>query len=61
MDNNQYTFGKYTSEHRNADAVCHFKKIFSKIKESKVRELKKRYEKQLQEGKIQNLQPPKSI
>ena len=52
---------KYTSEHGNVAAVRYFKKGFSKIKETTVREFKKKYEKQQQEVKTQNLQPPKSI
>ena len=60
-DENRYAFGKYASEHGNAVAVRHFKKGFSKIKETTVREFKKKYEQQQQEAKTQNLQPPKSI
>ena len=52
---------KQIGEHGNAVAVRHFKKGFSKIKETTVREFKKKYEKQQQEAKTQNLQPPKSI
>ena len=60
-DNNRYSVGKYASEHGNAATALHFKKEFPNIKESTVREFKKKYEKQLQKAKEQNLQPPKSI
>ena len=59
-DEDRYDVGKYTSKHGNAAAVRHFKKDFPNIKESTVKELKKKSEKQLQEAKKQNLQP-KSI
>ena len=44
-DENRYTVRKYASKHGNA--VHHFKKDFSDIKKSTVREFKKKYEKQL--------------
>ena len=54
-DENRYAVRKYASKH--GTAVRHFKKDFPNIKESTVREFKKKYEKQLQEIKKQNLQP----
>ena len=56
-DEDQYAIVKNAFEHGNAAAVRHFKNDFPNIKESTVREFKKRYEKQLQEAKKQNLQP----
>ena len=58
-DENRYAVRKYASKHGNA--VRHFKKDFPNIKETTVREFKKKYEKQLLEVKKQNLQPLKSI
>ena len=60
-DENRYFIGKYASEHGNTAAVRNFQKQFPNIKESTVEEFKKRYEKQLQEAKKGNLQPPTSI
>lgn len=60
-DKNRYDVGKYASEHGNAAAVRNFKKGFPNIKESTVREFKKRYEKQIQEDKKKHLQPSKEI
>lgn len=50
------------SDHGNASVVRHFKKDFLNIKGIIVREeLKKKYEKQIQEANRQNLKSPKSI
>lgn len=54
-DKNHYDVGKYASEHGNAAAVRNFKKGFPNIKESTVREFKKRYEKQIQGEKKKHL------
>ena len=60
-DENRYAVGKYAFEHGTAVAVRNFKKDFPNIKESTVREFKKKYEKQLQEAMKDILQPPKLI
>ena len=57
-DENRYSIGKYASELGNTTAVRNFQKQFPHIKESTVREFKKRYEKQLHEAKKRNLQSP---
>ena len=58
---NGYSIGKYASEHENTASVHSLQKQFPNIKESAVREFKKRYDKQPQEVKKINFQPPTSI
>ena len=59
MDQREPVFHwKICLEHGNTAAVRNFQKQFPSIKRSTVREFQKRYEKQLQEAKKRNLQPP---
>lgn len=60
-DENRYTIGKYASEHGNTSAVRRFRKQFPNIKESTVRDFKKKYERLIQEAKKRNVEPPKMI
>lgn len=60
-ENDRYKIGKYASENGNNSAVRNFKKEFPSIKESTVREFKKRYQKQREEERKKNLPPSTSI
>ena len=58
---NRFDIGKYASEHGNAAAVRNFRKEFPNIKESSVREFRKRYEQKIKEEKKKNLPSSKEI
>ena len=60
-DKNRFNIGKYASENWNAAAVRNFKKDFPNIKESSVREFKKRYVQKIKEEKKKNLPSSKEI
>ena len=47
IDTDRFNIRKYASEFENANAVRHYSKIFSKLKESSVRTFKTKYESQL--------------